>query len=200
MTIKNIVFDFGGVLIDWNPRYFYRDIFKVKSEMEFFLRDICGQDWIMKQDAGYSFSEATKELQNQHPEYSSEIDMYHKNWEIMIGGEIFENTKLLKTLKTKYRLFGLTNWSAEAFPIVYHRYSFFKTFEGIVVSGQEKMVKPNKDIYKLLLDRYRLLAVESLFIDDNINNIGMAKELGFFTIHVNGNQTLEEQLLKFGLL
>jgi 2-haloacid dehalogenase len=200
MAIKNIVFDFGGVLIDWNPRYFYKNVFRDQSEMEIFLREICNSQWNVKTDAGLSFSEATKELQNQHPEYSSEIEMYHRNWEKMISGEIIENTSLLEILKTKYRLFGLTNWSAEAFPVAFKKYPFFEKFEGIIVSGQEKKVKPNKDIYELLLTRYGLLASESLFIDDNFANIETAKELGFFTIHLNGNQTLKEQLLKSGVL
>ena len=200
MAIKNIVFDFGGVLIDWNPRYFYKNVFSDQSEMESFLRDICNPQWNMKTDEGCTFSEATKELQNQHPEYSSEIEMYHKNWEIMIRGEIIEHTSLLEILKTKYRLFGLTNWSAEAFPVVFEKYPFFRKFEGIIVSGKEKMVKPNREIYELLLTRYGLLAEESLFIDDNFSNIETAKELGFFTIHLNGDHILMEQLLKIGLL
>ena len=200
MAIKNIVFDFGGVLIDWNPRYFYKDIFTDKSEMEFFLTEICGPAWSMKQDAGYPLEEATKELQDQHPKYRSEIEMFNKNWDVMLGGEIFENTKLLKPLKSKYRLFGLTNWSAEYFPIVFDRYSFFKNFEGIVVSGLEKMVKPDKDIFELLLKRYNLSQYESVFIDDNLHNIDTAKELGFLTIHVNGNANLEDQLLKSEIL
>jgi 2-haloacid dehalogenase len=200
MAIKNIVFDFGGVLIDWNPRYFYKDIFSEQSEMETFLREVCNSQWNMKTDAGLSFSEATKELQKQHPEYSNEIELYHRNWEKMISGEIIENTSLLENLKTKYRLFGLTNWSAEAFPVAFKKYSFFEKFEGIIVSGQEKKVKPNKDIYELLLARYKLLANESLFIDDSISNIETAKELGFFTIHINKNMNLKEQLLKAGIL
>jgi 2-haloacid dehalogenase len=200
MAIKNVVFDFGGVLMDWNPRYFYKDIFVNKSEMEYFLSEICGPAWSMKQDAGYPLAEATRELQDQYPKYRNEIELFHQNWDIMLGGEIFENTKLLGPLKLKYRLFGLTNWSAEYFPIVYERYPFFRNFEGIVVSGQEKMVKPNKDIFELLLKRYKLLAHESLFIDDNLHNIEAAKELGFFTIHVNGNQKLDEQLINSGIL
>lgn len=199
MAIKNIVFDFGGVLIDWNPRYFYKNIFAEESEMEFFLREICNAEWSMKIDGGYSFSEAAKELQVQHPKYHSEIEMFLQNWKIMIGGEIFENTKLLPSLKTKYRLFGLTNWSAEAFPIVYEQYAFFKNFEGIIVSAVEKMVKPNRNIYELLLGRYNLQAAESLFIDDNLKNIETAKELGFFTIHLNGARKLADQLTELGL-
>ncbi len=200
MAIKNIVFDFGGVLMDWNPRYFYKDIFTDKSEMEYFLSEICGPAWSMKQDAGYPLAEATKELQDQHPKYRNEIEMFHQNWDVMLGGEILENTKLLIPLKSKYRLFGLTNWSAEYFPIVYDRYPFFRNFEGIVVSGQEKMVKPDKEIFELLLTRYNLLPYESLFIDDNLPNIETAKELGFFTIHVNGNMKLWDQLLEIRLL
>lgn len=200
MEIKNIVFDFGGVLLDWNPRYFYKNVFSDKSEMEFFLREVCNPQWNLKMDAGYSFAEATKELLDQHPEYKTEIDLYLRNWETMIGGEIIENSKLLKPLKAKYRLFGLTNWSAEAFPVVYEKYPFFKNFEGIIVSGQEKLVKPDKEIYELLLSRYGLLPDESLFIDDSIKNIETARELGFATIHINGSNSLEEQLAKSGLL
>jgi 2-haloacid dehalogenase len=200
MEIKNIVFDFGGVLLDWNPRYFFKNVFSDKSEMEFFLREVCNPQWNLKMDAGYSFAEATKELLDQHPEYTTEIDLYLRNWETMIGGEIIENSKLLKPLKAKYRLFGLTNWSAEAFPVVYEKYPFFKNFEGIIVSGQEKLVKPDKEIYELLLSRYALLPDESLFIDDSIKNIETARELGFATIHINGSSSLEEQLAKSGLL
>jgi len=142
----------------------------------------------------------TKELQELHPEYHHEIDLYQKNWQIMIKGEISENTKLLNPLKSKYRLFGLTNWSAEAFPIIFPKYEFFKVFEGIVVSGEEKLIKPGREIYELLLNRYGLVASESLFIDDSIKNITTANELGFSTIHINGNTNLEEQLVKSGLL
>jgi 2-haloacid dehalogenase len=200
MAIKNIIFDFGGVLIDWNPRYFYKNVFNDEAEMEYFLSEVCNPQWNMKMDAGLTFAEATQEVLEQHPKYSHYIEMYLKNWEIMIGGEIAENTRLLKPLKAKYRLFGLTNWSAEAFPVVFERYDFFKNFEGIVVSGTEKMVKPDKAIYELLLKRYGLKADESLFIDDGLRNVEAAKELGFLTIHVNGDHNLEEQLIKSGLL
>jgi 2-haloacid dehalogenase len=200
MPIKNIIFDFGGVLIDWNPRYFYKDVFSDTKEMEYFLSYVWSPQWNMKHDAGFSFSEITHELQELHPKYRNEIEMYQHNWEVMIKGEISENTKLLNPLKTKYRLFGLTNWSVEAFPIIYHKYKFFKVFEGIVVSGEEKVVKPGKEIYKLLMNRYGLLANESLFIDDSLKNIETANELGFSTIHINGTQSLKEQLISLGLI
>jgi 2-haloacid dehalogenase len=200
MLIKNIIFDFGGVLIDWNPRYFYKDIFNDTKEMEYFLSDVWSPQWNAKHDAGFSFSEITHELQKLHPEYRNEIEMYQRNWEVMIKGEISENTKLLNPLKSKYRLFGLTNWSVEAFPIIYRKYEFFKVFEGIVVSGEEKVVKPGKEIYQLLMNRYGLLANESLFIDDSLKNIETANELGFSTIHINGTQSLKEQLMSLGLI
>lgn len=200
MNIKNVVFDFGGVLIDWNPRYLYREIFKDMAEMEFFLENICSPHWNLRQDAGNSMTEATKELQIKHPNYKSEIDKFYSGWEKMLGGEIVENTKLIKPLKIKFRLFGLTNWSAETFPIAYRRYPFFKDFEGIVVSGHEKIVKPDKNIYKILLGRYGLEANDSLFIDDNFENVVAANELGFNTIHFAKNINLNGELIKLGLL
>jgi 2-haloacid dehalogenase len=200
MAVKNIIFDFGGVLIDWNPRYFYKEVFPDNDELEYFLKEICGPQFNMRHDAGSTFSELTKEFQELYPEYSNEINMYQKNWQLMIRGEISENTRLLNTLKSKYRLFGLTNWSAEAFPVIFPQYDFFKVFEGIVVSGEEKLVKPGKEIYELLLKRYGLEAIESLFIDDSLKNIDTARELGFNTIHINGTTNLEEELVKSGLL
>jgi len=200
MSIKNIVFDFGGVLIDWNPIHLYENVFTDKSEMDFFLQNICTNDWNLQHDAGLPVSVGTKALQSQHPEYSKEIEMYYKFWIKMIGGEIVENTKLLKPLKSKYRLFGLTNWSAETLPLIFNKYAFFSEFEGIVVSGEEKIIKPNKGLYEILLNRYQLNANESLFIDDNLNNILAAKELGFSTIHLNEGVNLYEQFTKLGLL
>ncbi|MCK9219209.1 MAG: HAD family phosphatase [Bacteroidales bacterium] len=198
--IKNIVFDFGGVLIDWDPRYLYEKVFSNKSEMDFFLKNICSPQWNLKQDAGNSLSDATKELQLQYPGYSKEIEMYYNDWSDMIGGEIIENVNLVKPLKTRYRIFGLSNWSAETFPIVRNRYSFFKDFEGIVISGQEKLVKPDMEIFKVLLNRYQLQANESLFIDDSLNNINTAKEMRFVTLHLTDDLDLKEQLQKSGLL
>ena len=198
--IKNIVFDFGGVLIDWNPRYLYRTVFTDEQEMEHFLATICTSDWNLRQDSGYPLSQATEELIAEHPEYSREIGLFYREWEKMLGGECVENTRLLKTLKRKYHLFGLTNWSAETFPIAYKKYSFFSDLEGIVVSGQEKQIKPDEAIYKLLLSRYNLQANECLFIDDNLKNVNTANKLGFSTIHLAEGVNLSEQLAKQGIL
>ncbi len=199
MKIKNIIFDFGGVLMDWNPKYLYREVFKDEKEMKYFLEDICTHEWNVKQDAGRSFDEATDELVNKYPKYQKEIRLYYSQWMTMIGGAIDENVSLLDDLKSKYRLFGLTNWSAESFPLVFDQYPFFKVFEGIVVSGAEKMLKPDARIFQLLLSRYEIEANESLFIDDNQDNINAAIKLGFKTIHLHQEVNLRERLQSLGI-
>ncbi|HMC84449.1 MAG TPA: HAD-IA family hydrolase, partial [Chitinophagaceae bacterium] len=126
--------------------------------------------------------------------------LYYDQWEKMIKGDIPQNVALLSKLKEKYKLYGLTNWSAETFPIVFKRYSFFTLFDGIVISGEEKLIKPDKKIFELILERYHLEAKNSLFIDDNINNIQAAKEIGFATIHVQEKKDLKSQLYALGLI
>jgi 2-haloacid dehalogenase len=195
MKIQNIIFDFGGVLIDWNPIYLYGNVFETEEEMKHFLENVCRYEWNVLQDAGRPLSEATTLLQKEHPEFSEQINYYYGRWEEMLGGTIDENVKLIKPLKKRYKLYGLTNWSAETLPIAMERYSFFKDLDGIVVSGDEKIVKPNPKIYEILLDRYNLEAESSLFIDDNAENIETAKKIGFKTVHFTDGVNLE-QLLK----
>jgi 2-haloacid dehalogenase len=201
MKIKNIVFDFGGVLVDWNPRYLFKDIFNDDEKMESFLKNICTDSWNIQQDAGRTLAEGTKILQEKFPEESEMIQQFYDGWEVMLKDEIPENTKLLNQFdRKKFRLWGLTNWSGETFPIALARFDFFKEFEGIVVSGDEKMIKPNDDIYLLLLERYNLKAEESIFIDDNYNNIVAANKLGFHTIHFTKDVNLEKRLQDLELL
>ena len=195
MKIQNIIFDFGGVLIDWNPIYLYGNVFETEEEMNYFLENICRYDWNVLQDAGRPVLEATLLLQKKHPEFSKQISYYYGRWEEMLGGTIDENVKLIKPLKKRYKLYGLTNWSAETLPIAMEKYSFFKDLDGIVVSGDEKIVKPDPKIYEILLSRYNLDAESSLFIDDNADNIETAKKMGFKTVHFKDNVNLE-QLLK----
>ncbi len=192
--IRNIVFDFGGVLVDWNPEYLFKDVFSDRSELDYFLENICTPDWNEKQDAGRSLSEAIRTLQERHPKYHDEIRLYYDEWTTMLGGPIEQNVALLKSLKTNYRLFGLTNWSAETFPIAYDLYPLFREFEGIVISGIERLAKPDERIYRLLLERYSLAAAESLFIDDNERNIRVADNLGFHTIHLESDMCLKDEL------
>jgi len=198
-VIRNIVFDFGGVLVDWNPEYLFKDVFRDKSELDHFLENVCTFDWNEKQDAGRSLSDAIHILQKRHPKYRNEIRLYYDEWTTMLGGPIEQNVALLKPLKANYRLFGLTNWSAETFPIAYDLYPLFGEFEGIVISGEERLAKPDERIYQVLLERYGLAATECLFIDDNARNIRAATVLGFHTLHLKNDVYLKEELIQLGI-
>ena len=199
-SVKNIVFDFGGVLLDWNPRYLYRDYFNDDKEMEHFLADICNSDWNNLQDAGRPFAEAVKLLQDKHPEYSEAIRMYDEQWSKMLKCEFPESIDLLKKLKKAgYGIYGLTNWSAEKIGIAFARYDFFDLFDGIVVSGEEKVVKPDPKIFHILLERYGLKADECVFIDDNLSNINTAKLLSFNAIRFDNIKNVKETLQEMGV-
>jgi 2-haloacid dehalogenase len=199
VVIRNIVFDFGGVLVDWNPEYLFKGVFRDRAELEHFLENICTPDWNEKQDAGRPLSEAISTLQKRHPQYHNEIRLYYDEWTTMLGGPIKQNVALLKPLKASYRLFGLTNWSAETFPIAYDLYPFFGDFEGTVISGMERLAKPDERIYLLLLERYGLAATECLFIDDNERNTRAATALGFQTLHLKNDVCLKEELKRLGV-
>lgn len=197
--IKYIVFDFGGVLIDWDPLYLYKNRFKEKAELNFFLNEVCNHQWNEKQDAGRSFKDGIAELITEYPQYREEIELFHTNWIDMIGGEIKENTSLIDELRNEYLLFGLTNWSAETFPLVYNKYSFFKKLDHIIVSGEEKLIKPDPEIYKRLLYKCEIEAKHTLFVDDNELNTKAAQNLGFHTIHLKDGMDLREEMKKKGI-
>ncbi len=193
--IKNIIFDFGGVLLDWNPRYLYKSYFNNDEEMEHFLADICNGEWNIRQDAGRPFAEAVKELQAKFPEYAEAIQMYDDDWEKMLKCELPGSIDLLKELKFMgYGIYGLTNWSAEKIGYAFANYSFFSLFDGIVVSGVEKVVKPDRKIYEILLERYSLKPGECVFIDDNQDNVDMAKVLGINAIRFDNIGNVKEHL------
>lgn len=199
--IENIIFDFGGVVMDWNPRYFFKDYFNDDEKMEFFLKNIATDEWNAEQDRGRSLAEGTEILVAKHPEWEKEIRAYYDNWTTMLKSDIPENVAVLRKLEnTKYELFGLTNWSAETFPYALEHYDFFKIFEGkIVVSGTEKLIKPNPEIWEVLLERFGIKAEESVFIDDNFKNIEMAKKIGFICIHIKEDTDLEQELRNLGV-
>lgn len=200
-TIKNIIFDFGGVLMDWNPRYFYKDYFNDDEKMEFFLRNIATDEWNAEQDRGRSLAEGTEILIAKFPEWETEIRAYYDNWTTMLRSDIPENVAVLRQLKhSDYELFGLTNWSAETFPYALTNYDFFEIFNGkIVVSGEEKLIKPDTKIWQVLLEKYSIQSNESLFIDDNPKNIEVAKNLGFITVHITEETNLAEELRELGV-
>ena len=192
--IKNIIFDFGGVLVDWNPAYLYSKLFDNESDMHYFLENICSPEWNVQQDAGRPLAEATDVLQKEYPEHKEFIGHFYGRWEEMLGGLLEDNVRLMKMLKPKYPIYGLTNWSAETITIAYDRYDFFKHLNGIVVSGEEKLIKPDPKLYQILLERYNLKAEESLFIDDNIHNIEVAQTMGFQTIHFTEGMNLKKEV------
>jgi 2-haloacid dehalogenase len=201
MKIKNIIFDFGGVLMDWDPRYFFKDYFNDNERMEYFLKNIAQDEWNIEQDRGRSLAEGTEIQVKKFPEWEKEIRAFYDNWTVMLKSDIPQNVEVLRKLKnTDYELFGLTNWSEETFPYALENYDFFQIFEGkIVVSGTEKLIKPDPKIWHVLLNRYNIKADESVFIDDNTKNIEMAKSLGFITIQVLPDTDLTKELKKFGV-
>ncbi len=197
-TINTIIFDLGGVLIDWNPRYVYQKIFKSEEEMEWFLQNVTTTEWNENQDAGYPLHKATEELVAKHPEWSEEIRAYYGRWIEMLGDALHETVEIFHELKQtgKYKLYALTNWSEELFPHARERFEFLKWFDGIVVSGEEKMRKPSEEFYKLLLDRYHLDPANTIFIDNNLKNIKGAEAVGISGIHFHNPKQLKEELNK----
>ncbi|HEY6956271.1 MAG TPA: HAD family phosphatase [Flavisolibacter sp.] len=202
MKIDAIIFDLGGVLIDWNPAYVYDKMFTSEEQKRLFFEKICTPDWNEQQDAGRSLKEATDELLEKHPDWKEYIEAYYGRWEEMLGGPIHGTVEIFKQLKAsgKYKLYALTNWSAETFPVALERYDFLHWFDGRVVSGEEKMRKPFPEFYQLLLDRFQLTAEETLFIDDNLRNEQAAKEIGLQTVHFKSPAQLKEDLVQLGIL
>ncbi|MBR5281698.1 MAG: HAD family phosphatase [Alistipes sp.] len=200
--IKNIVFDFGGVLIDWNPRYLYRSYFAGDEErMEWFLQNVCTYPWNIQMDGGKPFAEGVAELTALHPEWAEAIGIYHTRWAEMIGGEVDGTASLIKRLKAAgYRVFGLTNWSMETYPLIRDNYDVFSLFEGVVVSGEEHLLKPDEKIYRCLLERYSLEAAESVFLDDNADNVAGAEAVGMEALRfVDAQQAEAELKSRFGI-
>jgi 2-haloacid dehalogenase len=200
ITIKTIIFDLGGVLIDWNPEYLYLDIFGGdRVKMNAFFELVCTMDWNENQDAGYPLAQATEDRIALFPEYEILIKKYYGQWEEMLGEAISGSVQVLKKLidNPKFRVVALTNWSAETFPVALKRFDFLHWFEGIVVSGTEKTRKPYSEIYQITLDRFNIDPSEALFIDDNLRNIKGAKALGINGIHFSTPEELIKDLNNF---
>jgi 2-haloacid dehalogenase len=203
MAIKynTVVFDFGGVLIDWDRRYLYKKVFEDEEEMEWFLRNVCSDGWNNLQDEGIPFSESIPELQMEFPEYCDKIAMYESRWSEMVGGEISGSVEILREIQAKnFLVYGLTNWGADTFPIVLKQFEFLRNLDGIVVSGDEKKVKPYPEIYQILIDRYQIKPESCIFIDDNYVNIESAKKIGFKAIQFVSPKSLREHLMLLKVL
>lgn len=199
--ITTIVFDLGGVLIDWNPQYLYRKIFSNEAEMNWFLENICTSDWNEEQDGGRSLKEATELLINAHPEQEANIRAFYDRWVEMLGGPIEGTVEVFRNIKSNsnYSTYALTNWSAETFPTALGMYDFLHWFDGRLVSGEENTRKPFKIIYEKLIARFNIDPTKSIYIDDNLRNLHPAKELGFTIIHFQNPEQLATELRAFGV-
>ncbi|TCZ56721.1 HAD family hydrolase [Roseicella aquatilis] len=197
-----VVFDLGGVLVDWDPRHLYRKLFPGDVPgMERFLAEVCTPAWNLDQDAGRPWAEGTALLKARHPEQAELIDAYHRRWPEMLAGPIEGTVAILRELRDRGTpLYALTNWSRETFPVALERFDFLGWFRGIVVSGEERMVKPDPRIYRLLVERHGLRPESIAYIDDNARNAAAATELGMHGIHFTGPAALRDELGGLGLL
>jgi 2-haloacid dehalogenase len=195
-----IIFDLGAVLIDWNPRHLYRKLFDDEAAMEAFLQDVCTPAWNLEQDRGRSWAEAIELLIAEHPDQRGMIKAYRDRWEEMLNGPIQGSVEVLERLDDQgYELHALTNWSAETFPIALERYDFLKRFRTILVSGVERMAKPDAEIFELMLSRIGHPAKRCLFIDDSAANIDAAARLGFDALRFEDADQLGRALAQRGV-
>ena len=200
--IDTILFDLGAVLIDWNPRYLYRQHFKGdEAAMEHFLAEIVPNEWNRSIDAGRTFDEAVAERIKLHPTHADLIRLWRDGWPKMLADEIPGSVAILGELRDRgYRLYALTNWSAETFPLARERFGFLQWFEDIVVSGEVKLAKPDARIFELAIERCRLDPGSTLFIDDSPHNVEAGRDAGLHALHFRNPEDLRRDLARLGLL
>lgn len=201
-SVPAIVFDLGNVLIGWNPRKLFEEIFDHDQEqIDYFFDNVCTTEWNEQQDAGRPIAEAIKERVTLFPEYEPYIRAYYDRWIETILGPIDGTVDIFNELKDGgFYLCALSNWSAETIPLVIDKYPFFSQFEEMVISGRVKTKKPDPKIYEILLERIGRPAEQCLFIDDSQKNITAADQLGFDTIHFESPTQLRIELNKRGLI
>ena len=199
MSVDAVVFDLGGVLFDWNPRYLYRKIFKDENEMEYFLSEVCPMTWNLELDKGKTFEQGCIERKALFPQYAEQIDAYNARWPEMFGEPFYETHEILKNLAKIRPLYGLTNWPAEKFAWFRKRHDIFNYLQGIVVSGEEGIVKPDPALYDRLIKRYGLTAENTVFIDDSVINVEGAKNCGWQAILFENPAALRQRLSELGL-
>jgi 2-haloacid dehalogenase len=199
---KAIIFDFGNVLLEWDPRFVYRRYFPDDPEaMERFLQEVKFMEWNSHQDGGRPFAEGVALLSRQFPHYSHLIRAYHEHWIDSLGESVAGTVEIMKELKQAgYPLYGLSNWSAETFPHARQKHDFFDLLDDFVISGEVGHVKPHPEIFQILLDRIRRPAGECLFIDDSLANIEQAQTMGFATIHFRSPEQLRSDLRALSIL
>ena len=196
------IFDLGGVLIDWDPRHLYRRLLNGdEAAVEDFLAKVCTADWNRQQDAGRPFVEAEAEAAARHPDKLELIQAWARNFHEMIPGAIAGTVAILDELRRRQvPLYALTNWSAEMFALQPARFDFLGWFDGVVVSGQEKLIKPDARLFQVLLDRYAIDPARAVFIDDVPANADAAAALGIHPIYFTSPEALRRELAALGLL
>ena len=200
-TIHAIIFDFGNVLLEWDPRNVYERFFPDDPEgMERFLKEVNFMEWNMHQDKGRPFAEGIAILSKEFPQYSHLIQAYHDHWTDSLGESLAGTVEIMKELKLAgYPLYGLSNWSAETFPYARQRHDFFDLLDDMVISGEVGHVKPHPEIFQIMLHRIGRPAHECLFIDDSLANIHQARKLGFAVIHFQSPEQLRNALQELGI-
>jgi len=201
--VRNIaVFDLGGVLVDWDPRHLYRKLFRNdETAMEHFLASVCTDEWNRAQDAGRSFVEGARLLKRQHPDKAELIDAYGARFDEMIAGPTTGTVEILAELRDGGTpLYGLTNWSAETYPLALKRFEFLSWFRGIIVSGEVGAIKPDPRIYGLMLARFAIDPRHAVYIDDKTANAEAARRFGMHGIHFTTSDALRRELDRLGLL
>lgn len=199
--IKAIIFDFGGVLVDWSPHNLYKEFLPDTAAIDAFLEEVDFYHWNALQDKGRPFAEAVAVHSAKFPHRADLIQAYADNWINSVTGMKAEVVDLFYTLKEKgYPVYGLSNWSAETFPLVREQFTFLNDLDHIVLSGEVKMIKPEPEIFHYLLSHIPESAEECLFIDDSLANIETAQRLGFETVHFQSAEGLAEKLKHHGLL
>jgi 2-haloacid dehalogenase len=201
-SLSALVFDLGGVLIDWNPRYLFREFFPDDPDaMERFLEEIRFPEWNIEMDGGKPFTETLAEVSTRFPQYARMLKAFHQRWEETLGGPIPATVNLLPRLKQAgYSLHALSNWSADTFSIARRKYAFLNLFDSILISGDVKMVKPDPRIFRIFLERSGRKAEECLFVDDNKINTEAARALGFQVVWLENPEQLETELRHRNLL
>ncbi|HYH16368.1 MAG TPA: HAD family phosphatase [Flavisolibacter sp.] len=202
LPIKAIIWDLGNVFVDWNPNHLFQSLIEDEVKRKYFFDNICTMDWNENQDAGYPIQKATEELVAKHPEWKEHIEAYYGRWEEMLGGPIQGTVDIFKQVKEKGHLkhYALTNWSHELFPTALRLYDFMHWFDGRVVSGEERMRKPQPEFYQVLLDRYNLQVSDVIFIDDNLRNVKAAEAMGIKSIRFESPEQLKLALKELQIL
>ena len=200
-AIKAVVFDIGGVLLDWNPRHLYRKLFADEASMERFLAEVCTPEWHVRHDRGVDMESSCARLAAAHPEYAEEIGAWFTRSEEMVAGMVPGMLDVLEDLRAaNVPCYALTNIDASTYPLRQARFPFMSSFDGIVVSAHEGLAKPDQEIFRRLLDRFRLEASTTLMIDDTAANVAAAAALGMRAIRFESTPQLRRFLEAEGLL